>query len=152
MGRTGPTNLRRGNRAMTIIEKDYDSHARGVAQSIGLKVAIARAPRQTCPAWKNPCDHRHGIRYLVTLTSTRGDRLTFPYWDSMHNQATGAKPTVYDVLACVSSNANMPTDPDEVVEDLGPMKPSQAIAVAKQVKKLRAFFTRAELERLSEVS
>jgi hypothetical protein len=131
--------------------KDYDQHARGVAQSIGLSVKIARGVLQSCPPWSKPCDHAHGTRYTVTLTNTRGEHLAFPFWGSMHDRALGKTPTVYDVLSCVSSDASMPTDPDRVVEELGPMKPSQAVAAAEFARKLRGFFRRAELERLGEI-
>jgi hypothetical protein len=132
--------------------RDYDLHARGVAQSIGLTVTIRRATGNVCPPWSKPCDHKHGHRYMVTLTKPGRDPLTFPFWDSMHNAATGTAPTVYDVLACISSDASGPTDPDEVAEEYGPMRPSQAIAAAEFARKLQAFFTRAERERLAEVS
>lgn len=133
------------------MSRDYDQAARGVAQSIGLHVSIERSIKQTCPPWTKPCDHQHGRCYTIRLRNTRDEWLTFPFWDSMHNAATGKTPTVYTVLACVSSDASMPTDPDEIAREFGPMKPSQAIAVAEFTRKLQAFFTRAERERLSEI-
>ena len=60
-------------------------------------------------------------------------------------------PSCYDILACLSSDASCPTDPDEVVAEFGPMKPSQAIAVAESARRLQAFFTSDELAILSEV-
>lgn len=131
--------------------QDYVLYASGVAQSIGLRVSIQRAVGNVCPPWSKPCDHKHGNRYMVTLTKPGRDPLTFPFWDSMHNATTGKAPTIYDVLACVASEASMPTDPDEIVKELGPMKPSQAVAAAEFARKLQTFFTRAERERLAEI-
>lgn len=60
------------------------------------------------------------------------------------------KPSSYDILAglyvCYYES------PDEVVEEFGCMKPSQAIAIYEQDQELQKLFTEKELELLSEIN
>lgn len=93
-----------------------------------------------------------GERYPFTLTRTETpDALSFDFWGSIHDAENGREPSAYDVLACISSDCFMPDDPDEVAEECGPMKPSQAIAVVEFGRKLRAFFTEAEQAAVAEI-
>lgn len=120
------------------------------------------------------CGSVHGDRYRVTLRLKWTDRhsptcndindrrarvscvcrdrsLSFDFWGSYRDKQDGKRPGYYDILACVSLEAVRPTDPDEVVEEYGTMKPSQAVAVATHAKRLQGFFTGAELTALSEI-
>lgn len=61
------------------------------------------------------------------------------------------KPGYYDILACVYSDMCSSTDPDEIYDEFGEMKPSRANAIAAHARKLQKFFTDDEREQLSEV-
>ena len=136
----------------TETDSGYENKARAVARRLSLTLSIGD-PENECPPWRSEgqrCDHIHGYKYLVTLHK-RHKRLTFPFWNSRNDADKGIDPGYYDILACISSEASMPTDPDEVVAELGDMKPSQAIAAAKFAARLQAFFSLGELDTLSEV-
>ena len=129
---------------------DYNAHANEIAAKLGLKVNIQTSVIQTPPEWGK--DSPHGIKYYVTIR--KGDtasKIRFPFWDSLHNQQQGKKPTVYDILACVSSDLSMPQTADEVYSEFGEMKPSRAETIAAWSRKLNEFFTPAEAEALSEI-
>jgi hypothetical protein len=119
------------------------------------------------------CGTIHGREYLVTLTGAPKDAenaarwrfrpsLAFPYWGAHADRpdldtygwtkkGRGKHPSAYDVLACLASDSSGPETPDEVVEEFGDMKPSRAIAIAEHGRKVRAFFTEAELEALQVI-
>ena len=61
------------------------------------------------------------------------------------------KPSVYDVLCCVSADMRNPTEADDVAEEFGDMKPSQAERIAAWARKIQSFFTEAERTQLAEV-
>lgn len=134
----------------------YETNARAVADRMGLRVKIAPG-RGDCPSWCENCG-AHGNHYRVRLWFTgkatehtaRGS-LTFDYWGSRHDAERHLEPSVYDVLACVGSDAQGPTDPDEVAEEYGPMKPSQALKCARWARRLQKFFSEAERAMLAEV-
>lgn len=110
-----------------------------------------------CPSWCDGTKHIHGDRYRVTIKRDGTgaipltNSISFDFWNSLNDAQEGKKPTAYTVLACISSDVSMPTDPDEVVQELGEMKPSQAIATAKFAKRLQGFFRDKEIEELSEI-
>lgn len=108
-----------------------------------------------------------------------GDILEFPFWNS-HHDANGWRklpwsdnvteesehlghkrhidnwkmahpPTPYEILACIGSDVQGYTDPDDVYQEFGEMKPSQAKAIANHTVKLRLFFTTPEQEALAEI-
>ncbi len=131
---------------------DYVKHATAIAKEIGLTVIVAKAHTQTAPRWAAKGE-AHGIKYRVTLGMLNGGKasLRFDFWDSIANCEADKEPTIYDILACISSDASMSTDPDEIAQEFGIMKPSQAIAIAAWAKKLQAFFTEDEREKLNEI-
>lgn len=162
---------------MTTTTTDYESRARQIADALGLTV-VAAFKGDRCPPWLdkrppvtlhsdrcNACGSVHGDRYRVTLKFTgraeawpawRVGRstyqsLSFDFWASYQDKLDGHRPGYYDILCCVASEASMPTDPDEIAEEFGPMKPSQAIAIAKHAARLQAFFTEGERARLAEI-
>lgn len=129
---------------------DYNQNAKAIAGKLNLKVAIQTSVIQTPPDWGK--DSPHGIKYYVTIR--KGDttsKIRFPFWDSLHNEQQGKKPSVYDVLACVASDLSMPQTADEVYSEFGEMKPSQCGTIAAWARKLNEFFTEAEREALSEI-
>jgi hypothetical protein len=115
--------------------------------NLTLKAAFKGDKR---PPWDDN-KHIHGDRYRVTIKRQDRKSISFDFWNSFNDSQNSKRPTSYDVLACISSDAYMPTTPDEVVEELGDMKPSQAIATAKLAKKLQSFFTESELTDLAEI-
>lgn len=134
----------------------YETDARRIAAELGLSVTATMHPEQKCPKWgRKPdgrCDHVHGFRYRVVLArKDQRRRLTFDFWNSRAAADEGEEPGYYDILACVSSDASMPTDPDELAAELGPMPPSQAVAAARFAERLQAFFTEDELRKLGEI-
>ena len=139
---------------MTTITK-YDTQATEFLAKYEINLTIRSATFQTCPAWdRKTCaknTHLHGLKYIVELAHEGRSEIQFPFWGSMNDREDRKRPTQYDVLACVGSDVNMPTDADEVVAELGDMKPSQAQATADHARKLQGFFTEAERESLAEI-
>ena len=129
----------------------YEQQARDFLGAFGLTLNIA-FKGDKCPPWEILCNASHGDRYRVTLRRKDSKSISFDFWNSWKDSHEGKRPTAYDVLACISSDAYAPTDPDEVAEEYGDIKPSQAIAVAKFAKRLQAFFIDDELEALSEIA
>lgn len=130
---------------------EYDTQAELFLSKFGLELRSA-FKGDRCPAWDDD-KHIHGNRYRVTIRRKAERRsVSFDFWDS-YTDARDGKTTLrpYNVLSSVSSEAHMPTNPDEVVEELGEMRPSQAIAAAKFAAKLQAFFTEEEMESLAEI-
>lgn len=133
----------------------YETNAVLVANRIGLMVTATEHSQQTCPPWQRKgqaCDHIHGRRYRVTLGRHTGPTLSFDFWGSYNDAEAGRAPTPYDILACVSSDASGPTDPDVVVEEYGDMAPSKARQIANFARRLQRFFTAEELTALRDIS
>lgn len=138
-------------------ENEYLDKAKGFLKRFDLSCTARRADDR-CPAW---CDgkHIHGNHYRVTISRGGGwpasgcgsGSISFDFWNSHHDMTNGKLPDAYGLLSCVSSESSMPTDPDEVVAEMGDMKPSQAIRVADFAKRLQAFFSEDELEALREI-
>lgn len=129
---------------------EYEEQANKFLKDFGLKLKAVHKG-DMCPPWKSPCDHMHGDRHEVTISRADGKSITFDFWNSVADVEEGKTLTNYSVLACISSDAQGPTNPDEVYEEFGDMKPSQAIAISEFAKKLQAFFTEKEIEALSEI-
>ena len=133
---------------------EYEAQANAFLKKFGLKMKVVMTGNK-CPPWeKAGAGCVHGDRYVITISAKDGrspKSISFDFWNSINDMQTGKAPTAYDILACISSEANSPTDPDEVAQEFGDMLPSQAIAVAKFAKKLQDFFTEKEIEALSEI-
>jgi hypothetical protein len=114
----------------------------------------------------------HGDQYRVTIrragttVTTLHERLprsrtphaiSFDFWGSVRDRGTDCRITPDDVLGCVSADANFPTDPDNVIAELG-MDPSSrrdyqsAVQIARFVSRLQRFFTPDELKDLAAVN
>ena len=128
---------------------DYEAQAQRFLTEFDLTLKVA-FKGDRCPPWDDN-KHIHGDRYRVTIKRKIGKSISFDFWNSLADMQSGKRPTPYGILACISSETTAPTDPDEVVAELGEMKPSQAIRVAKFAKKLQSFFTITELGELSEI-
>jgi len=137
---------------------DYDRQAKEflVKHNFTVKAAFKG---DRCPPWDHMRGCIHGDRYRITIKRfganpfDPGPRsISFDFWNSQADMQANKRPTAYDVLSTIASDANAPTDPDDVAEEYGPMPPSQAIAVAKFARRLQAFFSDEELEDLGEIS
>ena len=139
---------------------DYKKQAEDFLKQYNLTLRIRRG-EDKCPPWDTG-SHTHGEHYRVTIASAPARlgrnpenpgamSVSFPFWNSLRDRANSKRPSAYDILACVASGAHAPTDPDEVAEEYGEIKPSMAIAVAEQAKDLQAFFTERELDALAEI-
>ena len=142
----------------------YAEQAQNFLSRFGLEVRAAYKGEKP-PKWAG--EGGHGDHYRVTVrriseTDARtaglhsfsggpARSISFDFWGSVAMKQEGERPSAYTILACISSDAYMPTDPDEVVAELGEMPPSQAIAAARFAVKLQAFFTAEELEALGEI-
>lgn len=127
----------------------YEQHAQRICDHFGLRVEI-RVGVPKCPKWdrsvtKRHCPYAlctgfHGKHWHVTIHAPNGETITFSFWDSVHNDLVGIrKPGVYDVLACLDFDGS--TDPDEIAAEYGDIRPSQAIAIAEENKKLKRLVT-----------
>jgi len=132
------------------MERQYEQQAESFLTEHGLSIRMA-FKGDRCPPWETGlCTH--GDRYRITIKRVTGTSISFDFWNSQADMQTNKRPTAYDVLTCISSDAFSPTDPDEVAEEFGNMRPSQAIAIARFATKLQAFFDEEELEALSEIN
>lgn len=131
---------------------DYEKQAQDFLDKHYLSIRAA-FKGDKCPPWDDD-KHIHGDRYRVTIRRYGPQRasISFDFWNSYNDARNGKRPSAYDVLAMISSEAYAPIDPDEVAAEYDEMKPSQAIAVARFDKRLQAFFTEAELEDLAEIN
>ena len=143
-----------------IMERtDYKAQGQKFLDAYGFSLKVA-FKGDRCPPWEaGQCVH--GDRYRITIrrrwsnpvsSLNVGKSISFDFWGSQADMLANKRPTPYDVLACISSDAHAPTDPDEVGEEFGEMRPSQATAIARFAARLQAFFTEEELEALSEIS
>ena len=135
-----------------------EDQASSFCQRFGFEITM-QFKGTDCPPFETSDKHIHGDHYLVTVRRLQPavgdwsgpDYITFDYWNSLSDKQKGQSPTKYNILAGMAHDAACPTDPDEVVLELGSMPPSQAIAIAHHAKQLQEFFTPIELDALSEI-
>lgn len=78
---------------------------------------------------------------------------TFDYWGSIADTLVKfpRKPTAYDILSCINSDASCPETADDVYAVFGDMNPSRAEQIARASREWQQFFTCKELVALSEI-
>lgn len=164
----------------------YDLQARAFLDSHGIKCRITLKDQKPAPWSDEDKDNRPRNRYSVTLWrvkeresdvftyrakdmigyQTEGtfcghinhpQRLTFQFWGSIADAEKGEHPSAYDVLACVSSDANTPETFKDFCSDYGYDEDSRrTFALFKRcdrfARRIRAFFTDAEREELAEIN
>lgn len=155
------------------METDYQKQGRDFIESNSLKLRVTEYPAemQDPPRWAEedakPIRVKmlygetafltHGIRYRITISREGSPgRISFDFWGSINDRAKRQKPRAYDVLACISGDVNCPESFKEFCSDYGYEIDSRKAmrtfkAVRKLSKKLRAFFTPAEIEQLQEI-
>jgi hypothetical protein len=152
----------------------YDQQAKTFLESNNLRLRITLYPAdmQAPPKWafseSGQRVERHGLKYRVVLTrSDNIGQLSFDFWDSIHNReqlekvrvrVMGRKfrPSDYDVLACISSDQYCPDTFADFCSEYGYETDSRkALAMFRRcryfAKRIRAFFTEAELTQLAEI-
>lgn len=112
------------------------------------------------PNWATEDSIQHGFEYRVALS--RGDKdYRFSFWDSISNAQSNKRPTVYDILACLSGSIYCPETFEEFVnaycEDISTVaaykNAKQAYnGIKEESKALHNLFTEAELEQLGEIN
>lgn len=138
---------------------EYDEQAKNFMVRFAVGIHIAFAKENGCPPWREKgkrlegcptCSTFHGHQYRITLRKN-GKSVRFDYWGSFADAQNKKGPSFYDILSCIASEATGETDPDEIYRELGPMVPSQAIAISKAAKRWQKFFNAEELEALGEI-
>lgn len=159
---------------------EYDQQAADFLARFGIKCRITPAAYKPA-AWQED-GKEHGNRYRVTLWRAikrksesftyrapemmgfQGEgtfcghvdhpqRLAFDFWGSINDAKTGAHPSAYDVLACIGRDVHTPGTFAEFGGNADSIKER---ATWKRcdlfARRLRAFFTAAELDALTEIS
>lgn len=139
----------------------YDHQAQSFLTTNGLKLRATLSDSKPAP-WGDEKHPKHHFRVCIWRDSAadrfkRGgrelsrlpNRLTFDFW-------SGSQPTPYSILACISSDAYTPDTFEEYCSEYGDnpdsLKAKQTFnRCASFARRLRAFFTPAELEQLSEI-
>lgn len=138
---------------------DYEKQAQDFLDRFGIKFRTTLADSK--PASFEP----HGHHYRVTLSKGErgqgvkfGQRVTFDFWGSQHDQAAGRRElSAYDVLACISGDVYCPETFEDFCSEYGyetdSIKALQTFNRASRfAKRLRAFFSKEEREILSEIN
>lgn len=133
---------------------EYTKQAEQFLAKHGVKFHATLSDTKT-PAWKQSGE-KSGHHYRVTLSKT-GKRIVFDFWGSIADAEKGeTEISAYDVLACISGDVNCPDtfkdfcaeygDDEDSIKALQTFRRCSAFA-----KRLRAFFTAAEVEQLQEI-
>ena len=128
---------------------EYDEKADIFLKKHGIKLSIRRGDYKE-PLWGRESDGHFGDHYRIVVTRKDGKRISFSFWGSIADMQEGKDPRPYDILACMSSDSSMPTDPDEVQQEFGG-NIKQALATVKFAERLQGFFTEEELTDLREI-
>jgi hypothetical protein len=132
---------------------EYDQQAAQFLADHGLKVRATLADSKPAP-WEDSRAYRPHLRITI---SKPGARLTFDFWGSIND---GQKPqpaaTAYSVLACISGDVHTPETFGDFCAEFGENEDSRkALQLFRRcdrfAKRLRAFFTAAEVEALQEI-
>lgn len=133
----------------------YEQQAQAFLTTHGIKFTC-KPGNGKAPAWNDGDNTEHGNHYRVTLSKT-GKRITFDFWGSIADARAGLRTErPYSVLACLSSDATCPETFDDFCGDYGYDTDSRKAyrdfkRCAAFGKRLRAFFTEAEIEALAEI-
>jgi hypothetical protein len=132
----------------------YDRQAADFLSANGIKFRANLAATQK-PAPFAEAGEKCGNHYRVTL-SGKARRLTFSFWGSIKDAEEGKPVTAYSILACISNDANTPETFADFCSEYG--YDSDSIKARDTFKRcalfarrLRAFFTEAELQGLAEI-
>jgi len=151
------------------VNRGYDTGVQTFLDKFGLTLKVSAGNGQ-CPRWGHERTTGgvkkcwHGDHYRITIRRTKATgpsqrTLSFDFWgDHFSPTETGYAPNADDVLTTISWDAQASTDPDEVAEQFDglfssgdPMKPSDAIAVARFARRLKSFFSAEEIDALNDI-
>lgn len=150
----------------TNTTSQYDQQAATFLDSNGIKFRATLSDTKA-PAWGDGGEHGHHFR--VTLSKGKpctseytgnirsAARLTFDFWSSIADHKAGIKTvSPYSVLACISGDIFCPETFKDFCAEFGCESDSiKALQIFRRcsafAKRLRAFFTQAELEQLAEI-
>jgi hypothetical protein len=136
---------------------DYEKQAADFLGARGLHFAALQAREQAAPPWAKVGED-HGTKYRITITRSKtGASISFDFWGSIKDCEDGTKPTAYDVLACISGDANAPETFEDWCGDYGYDTDSRAAyATWERCKafaaKLQHFFSADDLAALSQIN
>lgn len=140
--------------AAPAVLSSYEQSALDFLAKHGIAFRATLAKTQKAPGWDGP----HGLHYRITLSSGKPNarRLSFGFWNSINAKEQGRSPTAYDVLACISGDVHCAETFEGFCADFGHDEDSRAAhAMFKRcstfARRLRAFFSEAEIEGLSEI-
>jgi hypothetical protein len=139
---------------MKTTSNEYDTQAEQFLTSNEIKFRATLSDTKT-PAWGD--NGKHGHHYRVTLSKPAA-RLTFDFWGSIADAEKGIQTvSAYSVLACISGDAYTPETFADFCAEYGYESDSiKALQTFRRcsafAKRLRAFFTEAELEQLQEIN
>ncbi len=133
---------------------EYHAQAKSFLAKHGLRFR-ATHKAEKCPLF---CDGtcKHGDQYRVTISRKAGGRISFDFWNSLHDMQNGTQPHAYDVLACISGDTYCAETFEDFCADFGYDTDSLKAQdtwkrCAKFAKRLQAFFTADELTQLVEI-
>lgn len=129
----------------------------GAAQGYQLVHIVGRVPSTGAEIVRNGSSRYASLETLQQVEKWNPvPRITFDFWDSVANANAGKAPTAYSVLACISSDAHTSETFEDWCSEYGEstdyLKALQTFRRCNTfAKRLRAFFTPAELEQLAEI-
>lgn len=136
---------------------DYQKQGEDFISEHGLKFRATRTKANRCPLWDdNRC--AHGDEYQITVSrGGASGRLSFRFWNSLNDAQNGKSPTAYDVLTCVASDSHTPETFADFCGEYGYDEDSRKAgktfkAADTLARRIRAFFSEAELEQLREIN
>ena len=150
----------------TTTTSQYNQQAETFLTSNGIKFRATLSDTKTS-AWSIKGEHGHHYRVTLSkpaqhsafrgLAKLAGKRVVFNFWSSIADAEKGlltVRP--YDVLACISSDAYTPETFKDWCSEFGDSSDSiKALQTFRRcsafAKRLRDFFTEAELEQLQEI-
>lgn len=134
---------------------DYDQQALDWLSKHEIEIRLELSNTKS-PLWQDDLKHNH---YKVTLrkkNEPKKPRLTFDFWDSHYNTVNGAHPSDYDILSCISSDANCPEKFEDFCGEYGynedSRKAEQTFKACRTfADKLNRFLTSEEIESLQNI-
>jgi hypothetical protein len=137
------------------MKSEYDKQASRFLKENALAMRITLSDTKTASWAKDGEPSGHHYRVTISRADKSG-RITFDFWGSQHDAATGADPSPYDVLACISSDVHCPDTFADFCDEYGyeddSIKALQTFNRCHRfAARLNAFFTSAEVSQLEEI-
>jgi hypothetical protein len=100
-------------------ETDYETNAIAFLRKWGIRFKVEFVD-ESCPPFCDDKDgrHIHGHKHKVTMTRN-GRRIQFHFWNSFNDAQMRKEPSVYDVLACASSDLHCPQTFEDFCAEYG---------------------------------